>query len=89
MSSPNLFPAFASRTQPQAAPEPASRTDPKVAARREKLLKILGGPAAESYKTAFEAGKQYAAGDKNAPISLANLLSGLPTVSPRYRSNNG
>lgn len=83
----SLLSSFSSRLQPAETPAPASRVDPKTATRRQQILKMLGGPSAQAYQTAFEAGKQYAAGDKNAPVSLANLLSGLPTVSPRYRSN--
>lgn len=68
-------------------PEKASRTDTAAIARREKLLKLLGGQAADNYKAAYSAGKSYAAGDRNAPVSLANLLAGLPALKPNYGSS--
>lgn len=83
MDSP-LLSAFTSRTAPAAAPQPGFSVDPKTVKRRQQILKMLGGPTAEAYQTAYEAGKQYAAGDRNAPVALANVLSGLPSVKPRY-----
>lgn len=91
----DLLSAINSRTQAAqpagvtsvAGVKPEFSVDPKVVARREKILKMLGGPRADSWKAAYEAGKQYAAGDRNAPVSLANILSGLPALKPAYRSN--
>lgn len=80
--------SFSNRLAPP-APAATPRIDAKAVQRKKKILELLGGPSADSYKAAYEAGKQYAAGDKNAPVSLANLLSNLPTVAPRFASSNG